>query len=573
VSYREKKQKSLQIELDVANKEKRGAEKGFRNSDLYKHLNPAGGDNPFQQQADAVAAVLNEKQIEQVLQAEEEERLRKVLLDEGFRVPEDEESEESEEGFRLRKLEGTGENGDLYRDLAENLTILALPAVQASENVKALRARLQLREDERSRLLERFTETSEEVREADRYVAAARRKLGAEVESTILRFLLAGQDLADVISTLGERVKDRQADAKTLNEAWAELADLQRKIAGLEERHATLERERMALLDLSTKERQSGPLAIENIRIERRARIQDTPMVHPNTMLIIVLTAFAALVLAFGSVFLVEFFDDTIKTKDDFDRYVKVPDLGFIPRISEKEYKRRDTAVLEKPRSSVAEAFRSLRTGILFSRRDEEIQCFLVSSAGPGEGKTTVATNLAITMAEAGRGKVLVIDADLRKARLHTALGIENGPGLTNCLVGSATLEETVRPTPIENLYALTSGPNPPNPAELLGGHRMAEILETARGEYGKIIIDTPPLVAVTDTSLLAPLVQGIFLVVSMGKTSWRLIERARQSLSAVGEEVTGGIVNDVRSSHRGYGYGYGYTYDRYYGKAEDAEE
>ena len=107
----------------------------------------------------------------------------------------------------------------------------------------------------------------------------------------------------------------------------------------------------------------------------------------------------------------------------------------------------------------------------------------------------------------------------------------------------------------------------------VLGGHRMAEILDEAQKEFGKVVIDTPPLVAVTDTSLLAPLVQGVFLVVSMGKTSWRLIERAKQSLAAVGEVLTGGIVNDVRSTHHGYGYGYGYTDDRYYGRPEDAEE
>jgi capsular exopolysaccharide synthesis family protein len=516
-----------------------------------------------------VATTLNEKQTELILRQEEAERLTEALREEGIEIKE----EAEEEGPVQLRLVGTG-NGtsDLDLILSENLAILAQPMVEASQNVSSLRRRVRQRRDDRDRILARFTPTSDEVKEVEEYILTARRQLGKEVKATIVRYVRAGRDLDDVIEKLEQRLEAKQEAAKELNESYARIALAREKVTQIESELERIRRERETLANLS-EEPSAGPLAIQNIRIERRARIKDTPRIRPNTMMIILLTAFAAVFLAFGSAFLVEFLDDTVKTKEEFERFVGVPDIGFIPRISEKDFKKKDTAVIEKPRSGVAEAFRSIRTGILFSRRDEEIQRLLISSAGPGEGKTTIATNLAITMADAGRGKVLLIDADLRKARVHTALGVKNTVGLTNCLVGGGTLADAVRPTEVKNLHVLTSGPTPPNPAELLGGHRMAEILDEAAKEYSKIIIDTPPLVAVTDTCLLAPLVDGIFLVISMGKTSWRLIDRAKQSLSAVGEEVTGAIVNDVRSTGRGYGYGYGYgygRYHRYYGVEEE---
>jgi len=569
VEFRERRAVALAESAKAARIERDRVVAEFGENPEFGHLNPHGEMNPFQVQAEAVATTLNEKQTELILREEEEERLREALREHGIEVVKEGEQEGS---VRLRAVRSENGEAGLNLDLAGNLAILAQPVVEASENVSSLRRRVRQLVDERARLLGRFTPTSDEVKQADRYIETARKQLGAEVGATIGRFLRAGRDLGDVIEKLQERLAEKQRSARSLNENYATVARADENLERLEQELDRITRESQDLKNLS-EEPSAGPLAIQNIRIERRARIKDTPRIRPNTMMIILLTMFAAVFLSFGSAFLVEFLDDTVKTKEDFERFVGVPDIGFIPRIGEKEFEKRDTAVLEKPRSGVAEAFRSIRTGILFSRRDEEVQRMLISSAGPGEGKTTIATNLAITMASAGRGKVLLIDADLRKARVHTALGVVNTGGLTNCLVGSGTLADAVRPTEVPNLDVLTAGPTPPNPAELLGGHRMAEILDEAAKDYGKIIIDTPPLVAVTDTCLLAPLVDGIFLVISMGKTSWRLIDRAKQSLSAVGEEVTGAIVNDVRSTGRGYGYGYGYGYGRYHRYYQGGEE
>lgn len=515
-----------------------------------------------QSEADAIATRINALEMEQIVRRTEEEKVRDILAARSIGVV------EPPDGPVRIEPTGNGDGGEgLFELLATDSEVLGVAAVEESESVARARARLRSQEEALARLRLDRTEQSPEVQRAREKLKEDVAELGREVAGAIARFLQAGRDRESAIRDLKSRLEEKQGQARDLNELYSDFMATTDRISALSSQRENLRREIDALRELQdSKDQQSGagPLTIQNIGIERRARLVDARQIRPNTTMILLLTAIAAVFLSVGSAFLVEFLDDTIKTKEDFERLVSVPDIGFIPRISEKEFTKKDLAVVEKPRSGVAEAFRSIRTGILFSRKDEEIRSFLITSAGPGEGKTTVAVNLAITMAEAGRGPVLLVDADLRKPRVHAALGIDNASGLTNCLVGNATLEESVRETVVPNLYVLTAGPTPPNPAELLGGHRMASILEQARERYGKVVLDTPPLVAVTDTCLLAPLVDGRFLVISVGKTSWRLITRGKEALSAVGVEATGAILNNIRSRQRGYGYGYGYGYGRY---------
>jgi capsular exopolysaccharide synthesis family protein len=557
VKYRQVQRDALKDQLDNAVVEQTNARNRF--TEKYPDLNPDGETNPFQKEADDIASALNARRTERLMREQEEKRLGRVLREQSILVNVD-----ATGPSVIVTVTFSGDGGKLSRELATNLTILGEPVIESSEGVRLLRQRVRRFEEDHAGLLKRFTAESEEVRTAAARIDRVLEELAGEVRATIVRYFETGARLQSVIDELESQVEAKRAEAGDLNGRYDEVSEAREEVERLKLEFDSLNRDVSALERLQG-DQSGGPLAVQNIRVERRARVVDTPRIRPNTMMIFLLTAAAAGFLAVGSAFLLELLDDTVKTKADFDRFVGVPDIGFIPRIGEKDFKSKDTAVLEKPRSAVAEAFRSIRTGILFSRRDEEIKTFLISSAGPGEGKTTVAVNLAVTMAQAGRGRVLLIDADLRKARVHKALGVENRSGLTNCLVGSAKLSEAVRETRVENLYVLSAGPTPPNPAELLGGHRMAEIIEEASREFGKVVIDTPPLVAVTDTCLLSPLVDGIFLVISMGKTSWRLIERGKQALAAVGVETTGAIVNDIRSSHRGYGYGYGYGYGRYY--------
>ena len=461
------------------------------------------------------------------------------------------------------------ENGaqDLDRYLAEDLPILGLPAVEVSASVDLLRSRLKALEAEEYRLRADFREESDPIRSVRKRRSDATRELGSEVAAVVLRFLEARRREERAIRDLGERIEEKREEAKELNELYVALSEHRERVETLRQQVESLDREHAALLQLKAlkAEASGGPLTIQNIAIERRARLLDARQVKPRTTLILFVTIIAAVILSLGSAFLLEFLDDTIKSKGDFERLVSVPDTGFIPQIGDREFDRKELAVRAKPQSIVAEAFRTVRTGILFSRRDEEIRSLLITSAAPGEGKTTMSVNLAITMAEAGRGRVLLIDADLRKSRVHGVLGVENKVGLTNCLVGSESLENAVQETEIENLYVLTSGPTPPNPAELLGGLRAGEILRTAGESFARIILDTPPLVPVTDTCLLATLVDGVFMVIAVGKTSWRLVQRGKEALDAVGVKPSGAILNSMRARYHGYGYApyyksYGYS-------------
>ncbi|WP_438434457.1 CpsD/CapB family tyrosine-protein kinase [Gorillibacterium sp. sgz500922] len=210
------------------------------------------------------------------------------------------------------------------------------------------------------------------------------------------------------------------------------------------------------------------------------------------------------------------------------------------------------------PASHVAEAYRTLRTNISFSSVDRAVQLILVNSALPGEGKSTTAANLAAAYAQAGK-KTLILDADLRRPAVHRVFQATNRPGLSGVLSRQAELSEAIRPTGIENLDLIASGPVPPNPAELLGSQRMRSLLEELRSEYEVIIVDTPPTLAVADAQLLASLADGVLLVLDSGRIKRDYVKKAKASLEHAGARILGVVLNGVVDKERGsYRYGYG---------------
>lgn len=216
--------------------------------------------------------------------------------------------------------------------------------------------------------------------------------------------------------------------------------------------------------------------------------------------------------------------------------------------------------VLDNPRSITAEAYRTLRTNIQFYNVGEPMRRLLVTSAGPNEGKSTTAANLAITFAQTGQ-RVVVVDADLRRPFLHRLFQLSNLVGLTNVMVGSADLDAALLPTAMPGLSVLPTGPIPPNPAEMLGTPRMAELLDQLSEQADIIIIDSPPVLAVTDASVLSPLVDGIVLVAAAGQVNREMAQRAKSQLDAVKARVLGVVLNGVEDDASGY-----YSY-YYYGK------
>ncbi len=210
------------------------------------------------------------------------------------------------------------------------------------------------------------------------------------------------------------------------------------------------------------------------------------------------------------------------------------------------------------PKSPIAEAFRTLRTNISFSALDRPYRTIMTTSAGPEDGKSTVTANISVVMAQAG-SRVLVVDCDLRKPMLHKHFNTDNHRGLTNLLAQNLEISEVILPTEVEGLWFLPSGPIPPNPSELLGSQKMKSFLEKAAGMYDIVMIDSPPVIAVTDASVLAPLVDGVVLVVKSGITRIDMVKEAKAQLEKVSARIIGVILNGVKMHGEDYRYYYYY--------------
>jgi capsular exopolysaccharide synthesis family protein len=216
---------------------------------------------------------------------------------------------------------------------------------------------------------------------------------------------------------------------------------------------------------------------------------------------------------------------------------------------------------VKEPRHPTSEAYRSLRTNLQFSALDTNLRTMSVTSANPSEGKTTTAVNLAIVMAQAGHS-VALVDADLRRPRVHKLFGVNNSMGLTDAVVHSdMPATHYLRPTDVENLQLMTSGKIPPNPAELLGSRRMSDLLERLKEAVDVVICDTPPILAVTDAAIVGRQVDGVLMVMNAGKTRMDSAIQATQSLRKVNCHLLGAVLNRLERSTRGYYY----YYDGYY--------
>lgn len=212
----------------------------------------------------------------------------------------------------------------------------------------------------------------------------------------------------------------------------------------------------------------------------------------------------------------------------------------------------------DNPKSPIAEAFRTLRTNIAFSALDRPCRVIMTTSAGSSDGKSLVTGNLAVVMAQAG-SRVLLVDCDLRKPVQHKQFHLDNHRGLTNLLAQDLDQGDVVRATEVENLWLLTSGPIPPNPSELLGSHKMRVFLEKAAAQYDTVLVDAPPVIAVTDAAVLAPLVDGVLLVVKSAVTRVDMIKDAKAQLEKASARILGVVLNAVKMQGEDYQYYYYY--------------
>jgi polysaccharide biosynthesis transport protein len=336
-------------------------------------------------------------------------------------------------------------------------------------------------------------------------------------------------------------------------------------------------------------------LRSSNIRVVDPALVPTSPS-RPQKARNIMLALLVGLVGGVGLAIFREYLDNTVKSPDDIETLTGLPSLAVVPslpalngnggRLSRfmKDSEsptgtgpRVELLSYVQPKSQISEAFRALRTSLLLSQAEHPPQVILVTSALPREGKTTAAVNLAVTLAQLG-DRTLLMDSDMRKPGIRRALnlnGIKESAGLSSYLAGVCTLDEAIQPHPaISNLVALTTGPVPPSPADLLSSHRMRDAISDLRRRYKFIVIDSPPIMAATDAVILSALTDGVLLVVRSGQTPKEAFTRARDLLAAVKCRLLGVVLNAVDSnapdyyySYRYYPYAYGYGYGEEVGK------
>ncbi len=314
--------------------------------------------------------------------------------------------------------------------------------------------------------------------------------------------------------------------------------------------------------------------SINSLETLRLSKAQSTPTVmqvetaakpttpiSPKPVQSALLAAAIGLLATAGFIFLVEFLDDTLKTPDDIKDVLETPVIGFIGELKHNPKQDEESLgvfVAKNPRSPVAEAFRSLRTNLEYSSVDDPARTLLVTSSGESEGKSTVAANLAIVEAQSGK-KVIIIDADMRRPKVHVQFNKSNRKGLSDVVTGKLRIEDVVKTyDQVENLSIITCGTIPPNPSELLGSDRMSQTLKELEEQFDLIIIDTPPMI-VSDAQILSGKVDGVIFVVIPGQTRAIAALRPIEELRRIGSHVMGIVANKI-PRNRDYYYG-GYNY------------
>ncbi|MDQ3011073.1 MAG: polysaccharide biosynthesis tyrosine autokinase [Acidobacteriota bacterium] len=318
-----------------------------------------------------------------------------------------------------------------------------------------------------------------------------------------------------------------------------------------------------------------------NIRVVQRAEIPIAP-VKPNKMLNIGLSVLIGLALGVGLAFFLEYLNNTINTAEDVERIVQLPSLGGIPSLQSLAKNKmlgglsarngngkKSTALVSvnnellsghDPLSSFAESYRALRTSLLLSSAEHAPRTMLITSSHPAEGKTTIVANTAISLAQTG-ARVLVMDADMRRPRCHKILSTKNDLGLSTYLSRDISVDKVIQAHDIPNLFVMAAGPVPPNPSELLSSVKMSILVAELQDRFDHIVIDSPPVIHVTDALIISPHVDGVVIVVKSGHTPREAVQRAKQALTDVNAKIFGVVLNCIDLNTESYYYNYKYAY------------
>jgi succinoglycan biosynthesis transport protein ExoP len=437
-------------------------------------------------------------------------------------------------------------------------SIDAFPAVLGNEYIQQLKSELGDLQRQKAQLAEKYGERHPQMIKVNSAVGSTEAKLRAEVgkvvESVRTEFEAARAQEESLVAALNTQ----KAEALRLNRKGIEFSVLQREAESNRQIYESL-------LQRTKETGISGELKASNIRVVDPAEVPGAPFL-PRHQRDLTIAALSGLVFALGLVFLFEYFDNRIKSPQELRAHLGVPFLGMIPAIKGAG----EGALLhEGVPANFGEAIRGVRTNVLFSSAEDGVRLVVVTSAGPGEGKSLFSSNLSVSLAQAGQ-RVLHIDADMRRPRVHSIFELSQEPGLSNLLVGDCKPSEAIRKTTVQNLCVVPAGMIPPNPAELLGSKRCDEFLAALGDHFDWVIVDSPPVLAVADASIVANSATGVVFVVGADQTSRQAARAALDQLAAVQAHVVGAVLNRVQLERNPYYYAayYRKEYSRYYAQA-----
>ncbi len=452
------------------------------------------------------------------------------------------------------------------RDARSQHSLEALPQVSSSTFIQAERTHAMQLGEELAELQTRYGGDHPKIlgllerrRKAEELIAHEQESIARSVE-------LEEQEAKATEANLSKLLEGVKREAFEVNRKEVDFSRLRRE----QENNAKIVElvgRRLKDVDLA------GLLRTNNVRLLDAAEIPAVPT-SPNLRFALLLALALGLLGGVASAFLLEQLDQTVKGQEDLERCTQVAFLGIIPSVGqlEKDVGDVDLFIHTRPRSSVAECLRTVRTNLLFMSTGTErpLQKLLVTSSGPQEGKTTAVIDLGITFAQSGQ-RVLLVDTDMRRPRLHKAFGLSNELGLSNVLLDEKRLGEALRPTAVPDLHVLPCGPLPPNPAELLHTDRFRALVAELARRYDRVLFDSPPVAAVTDALILAAEVDGVVLLAKAGKTSKVAVTRTRRALGDVQARVVGTLLNgvDLRDRSAGYYYADYSGSGAYYGEKE----
>jgi len=443
------------------------------------------------------------------------------------------------------------------RVLQGSSAIDSFPAVVANEYLQKLKSDLGDLQQQHAQFSEKYGERHPEMVRITTAIRTTQAKYDLEVQRVVESVRAEYEAALSQERSLVGALESQKREALGLNRKGIEYSVLMRDAESNREIYE-------ALLQRTKETGISGELRTSNIRVIDAAEVPGSPVL-PRRGRDLMTAAIAGAILALGLVFLFEYLDNRIKSPQELKRHLGLSFLGMIPKIDASG----PTLLQEGAPAAFAEAVRSVRTNVLFSSAEEGARTIVVTSAGPGEGKSLVSSNLSVALAQAGQ-RVLHIDADMRRPRVHDIFETSQEPGLSNLLVGDCKPSEAVRKTSVSNLWILPAGMIPPNPAELLGSKRCTEYFSRLSEHFDWVVIDSPPVMAVADAAVVANSATGVVFVVGSDQTSRHAAKAAIEQLQSVGAHLVGAVLNraDVHRNPYYYSAYYRKDYSRYYAKA-----